>query len=169
MKLVVLSCILAAATSSLIAPLGIASPLALNAGLWNSAPLGLSPLALNAGLVNNAPLLAASNYRGPLSLAPGQPANIIAADGRPLDTLAVNLDRSAHITAQAVDGSGLRLLKKRSISPLVAPLAVNRVAISSIVAPSTLVSPLGLTSPAVIPGSIVSGPIGYANAPLIGW
>ena len=168
MKLVVLSCILAAATSSLIAPLGIASPLALNGGLLNGAPLGLSPLALNAGLVNGVPLLAASNYRGPLSLAPGQPANIIAADGRPLDTLAVNLDRSALIRAQALEGSRLRLLKKRSISPLVAPLAVNRVAVSSIVAPSTLVSPLGLTSPAVIPGSIITSPLGYGNVPIIG-
>ena len=169
MKLVVLSCILAAATSSLISPLGIASPLALNAGLWNSAPLGLSPIGLNAGLLNSAPLLAASNYRGPLSLAPGQPANIIAADGRPLDTLAVNLDRSAHITAQAVEGSGLRLLKKRSISPLIAPLAINRLGVSSVIAPSTIISPLGLTSPAVIHSSIIGGPLGYANAPVIGW
>ncbi|KAL4707700.1 hypothetical protein ACJJTC_014881 [Scirpophaga incertulas] len=66
----------------------------------------------------------ARNYRGPLSLAPGQPANILAADGRPLDTLSVNMDRAAHLTARAI--SGAHLLKKRSVplltsAPLVAP------------------------------------------------
>lgn len=66
------------------------------------------------------------NYRGPLSLAPGQPASILGADGRPLDTLDVNLDRASHLTAKAYAGSGIHLLKKRSAvftAPLTAPLA----------------------------------------------
>ncbi|XP_049874021.1 uncharacterized protein LOC126372355 [Pectinophora gossypiella] len=92
MKLVVLSCLMSAACASALLPLAY---------------------------TYSAPLLAPYNYRGPLSLAPGQPANILAADGRPLDTLDVNLDRSAHYTAKALDG-GLHLLKKRSLA--VAPL-----------------------------------------------
>ncbi|KAJ0178343.1 hypothetical protein K1T71_006166 [Dendrolimus kikuchii] len=99
MKLVVLSCILAAASAGLLAP--------------------VVPLAYSA------PVLLPSNYRGPLSLAPGQPANILAADGRPLDTLEVNLDRSAHLTAKALNS--LHLLKKRS-APLIAPLSTIAVA-----------------------------------------
>ncbi|CAH2039680.1 unnamed protein product, partial [Iphiclides podalirius] len=109
MKLVVLTCLLAAASAGLIAPLAY------------SAPFGYA-----AAIPYAAPLLAPSNYRGPLSLAPGQPANILGADGRPLDTLDVNLDRSAHITAKALN-NGFHLLKKRSvITPLISP--INRAA-----------------------------------------
>ncbi|XP_073947318.1 uncharacterized protein [Choristoneura fumiferana] len=111
MKLVVLSCLLAAASAGLLAPFAPFAPLA-----YSSAYI--------APYYN-------SNYRGPLSLAPGQPANILAADGRPLDTLDVNLDRSAHLTAKALEG-GVHLLKKRSapilaapIAPVVAPLAYS--------------------------------------------
>ncbi|KOB74590.1 putative cuticle protein [Operophtera brumata] len=96
MKLVVLSCVLAAASAS-----GLLAPFA---PLIYSAPLGLTPY----------------NYRGPFSLAPGQPANILGSDGRPLDTLDVNLDRSAHFTAKALDNVGLHVLKKRSAA-LIAP------------------------------------------------
>ncbi|XP_050671937.1 uncharacterized protein LOC126970197 [Leptidea sinapis] len=100
MKLVVLSCVLAAASAQ-----------------W------LSPIAYAA------PFYQPSIYRGPLSLAPGQPATILGSDGRPLDTLDVNLDRAAHLTTKALDG-GVHLLKKRSalITPyasLVAPLAYS--------------------------------------------
>ncbi|KPI97434.1 hypothetical protein RR46_09341 [Papilio xuthus] len=107
MKLVVLSCLLAAASASLLAPLAYSTP-----------------YAYPAALAYSAPLVAPYNYRGPLSLAPGQPANILAADGRPLDTLDVNLNRAAHYTAKALD-NGFHLLKKRSvITPVIAaPLA----------------------------------------------
>lgn len=101
MKLVVLSCVLAAASAT---------------GLWGVAPY---PYA--------APLLG-TNYRGPLSLAPGQPANVLGWDGRPLDTLDVNLDRSAHLVAKAYNGG--HLLKKRSVTPLIAPIA-GHVAVAS--------------------------------------
>lgn len=90
MKLVVLSCVLVAASAS-----GVFAPYA---PLVYSAPYGLAPY----------------NYRGPLSLAPGQPANVLGLDGRPLDTLDVNLDRAAHLTAKAFDNGGIHLLKKRS-------------------------------------------------------
>lgn len=125
-KLVVLSCVvaLAAAKPSAIAPwgLGLAGPLVAPAAV---APLGLA----GHGALWGAPALAAYNYRGPVSLAPGQPASILAADGRPLDTLSVNLDRAAHYTARAVDnaGHGLHLLKKRS-AVLGAPLAISHTA-----------------------------------------
>ncbi|CAG9793824.1 unnamed protein product [Diatraea saccharalis] len=92
MKLVVLSCLLAAVSAGVLTP--------------------IAPIAYTS-------FLAPSNYRGPLSLAPGQPANILAADGRPLDTLEVNLDRSAHLTAKALDG--LHILKKRSAPIFAAP------------------------------------------------
>ncbi|CAG5025701.1 unnamed protein product [Parnassius apollo] len=93
-KLVVLYCLLAATSAGFIAPLAYPAPLAYSATV-----------------------LASSNYRGPLSLAPGQPANILAADGRPLD---VNLDRAAHYTAKALN-NGFHLLKKRSvIAPIIA-------------------------------------------------
>ncbi|XP_068618509.1 uncharacterized protein [Battus philenor] len=107
MKLVVLSCVLAAASAGLIAPLAYS-------GQYSYA----APIAYSA------PLLAPYNYRGPLSLAPGQPANILAADGRPLDTLEVNLDRSAHYNAKALN-NGFHLLKKRSVvAPIIAaPIA----------------------------------------------
>lgn len=100
MKLVVLSCLMAAASAGLLTPYAPFAPLAYS-GAYISPYYG-------------------SNYRGPLSLAPGQPANILAADGRPLDTLDVNLDRSAHLTAKALDG-GIHLLKKRS-AQVIAPL-----------------------------------------------
>ncbi|XP_013172050.1 PREDICTED: uncharacterized protein LOC106121096 [Papilio xuthus] len=97
MKLVVFSCLLAAASAGIVAPLTYGA------------------------------FLAPGNYRGPVSLAPGQPASILAADGRPFDTLDVNLDRSAHYTAKALNG--FHLLKKRSIvAPVVAPIAAPIVA-----------------------------------------
>lgn len=99
MKLVVLSCILAAASAGIVAP--------------------IVPLAYTA------PVLLPSNYRGPLSLAPGQPANVLGSDGRPLDTLEVNLDRANHLTTKALDG--WHLLKKRS-APLIAPVSTIAVA-----------------------------------------
>ncbi|CAH0398712.1 unnamed protein product [Chilo suppressalis] len=131
-KLVVLSSLLALAAAS---PSGFG---ALGLGLGGLGWAGLaSPLAapiaapwapaVAAHGVAVAPAIAAApvlghayNYRGPLSLAPGQPANILAADGRPLDTLSVNLDRAAHLTARAVSGG--HLLRKRS-APILAPAA----------------------------------------------
>ncbi|CAK1586243.1 unnamed protein product [Parnassius mnemosyne] len=110
MKLVVLSCLLAAASAGLITP------------LTYSAPYGY--YGFGAPFAYSASLLAPHNYRGPLSLAPGQPANILGADGRPLDTLEVNLDRSAHLTAKALD-SGIHLLKKRSVAGLITPLTYS--------------------------------------------
>lgn len=105
-----------------------------------SAAVGL--IAPYSPLVYSAPLLApyGHNYRGPLSLAPGQPANVLAADGRPLDTLDVNLDRSAHFISKAY--AGAHLLKKRSIAvaPLVAPVPAARVAYAA-----PYVSSLGYT------------------------
>ncbi|CAH2039681.1 unnamed protein product, partial [Iphiclides podalirius] len=107
LKFVVLTYLLAAASAGVIAPLVYSAP--------GHTTLGYA-----------SPLLEPYNYRGPLSLAPGQPANILGSDGRPLDTLDVNLDRSAHITAKALS-NGFHLLKKRSILvPVVGP--INRVA-----------------------------------------
>lgn len=97
-KLVVLSCIVAASSAQYFGTFG-------------------APLAYSSYI---APY--SSNYRGPLSLAPGQPANVLGADGRPLDTLDVNLDKSAHLTAKAFEGAGIHLLKKRSAQLLAAPL-----------------------------------------------
>ncbi|KAM3966313.1 uncharacterized protein ACR2FA_012618 [Aphomia sociella] len=135
MKLVVLSCLLAAASAGLIT--------------------GIAPLAYSA------PLIAPYNYRGPLSLAPGQPANILASDGRPLDTLEVNLDRSAHLTAKALDG--LHLLKKRSAPLLAAPL--SRVALASpLIAPAASV----YAAPIAAPIATHISPISYA-APVVHW
>ncbi|XP_039755725.1 uncharacterized protein LOC120630538 [Pararge aegeria] len=148
-KLVVLSVALAVASAN---PSGIWGGLATP---WNAiaTPLGV-PLAgpiLGGSLAPIAPI-GAYNYRGPLSLAPGQPANILAADGRPLDTLSVNLDRAAHLTAKAIEGSG-HLLKKRSIvgAPLVAsPLAATPAAqLAGTAQPGSLaiaspIAPLGL-------------------------
>ncbi|CAH0729689.1 unnamed protein product, partial [Brenthis ino] len=124
-KLVVLSAILASAACK---PSGVAS-------LWGghlAAPWAAAvaaPLAAHvAAPIAAAPLapVGAYNYRGPLSLAPGQPANILAHDGRPLDTLSVNVDRAVHYTAKALDPAahgwhGAHLLGKRSV---VAPWAV---------------------------------------------
>ncbi|XP_035446934.2 uncharacterized protein LOC118273870 [Spodoptera frugiperda] len=134
LKLVVLSCLVAAAAAGALLP--YAAPLAYTAPLAYSAPFAYS-----------APILApyAPNYRGPLSLAPGQPANILGADGRPLDTLDVNLDRSAHYTAKALDNAGLHILKKRS-APLIAPSA-----------------PFAYAAPVVAPyGSNYRGPLSLA-------
>lgn len=119
-KLVVLSCVVAAASA---------------VGLWGVAPY---PYA--------APLLG-SNYRGPLSLAPGQPANVLGWDGRPLDTLDVNLDRSAHLVAKAYNGA--HILKKRSVTPLIAPIDGHiAVAPAPLIAPSV---PFGHISPYYAP------------------
>ncbi|XP_013190517.2 uncharacterized protein LOC106134920 [Amyelois transitella] len=127
MKLVVLSCLMAAVSASGLAAI---------------------PLAYTA------PLIAPSNYRGPLSLAPGQPANILAADGRPLDTLEVNLDRSAHLTAKALDSwNGVHLLKKRSVA-VAAPLLASPV------------RTVALTHAPLIAPSIYSAPIATHISPL---
>ncbi|CAF4908785.1 unnamed protein product [Pieris macdunnoughi] len=134
MKLVVLSCVLAAASAT---------------GLFGGYLSPYAPLAYAA------PYYQPYNYRGPLSLAPGQPANILAADGRPLDTLEVNLDRSAHLTAKALD-SGIHLLKKRSVfaTHLIAPYAPLAYA-APLLAPSNYRGPLSLApgQPANILGS----------------
>ncbi|XP_013172094.1 PREDICTED: uncharacterized protein LOC106121132 [Papilio xuthus] len=127
-KLVVLSSVLAlvAANPSGLAPWGAWGH---GWGLGLAAPLlGAAHGALAAPVAAPIPIapagLRAYNYRGPISLAPGQPANILATDGRPLDTLSVNLDRSAHLTARALEHAGGHLLRKRS-APLLAaaPLA----------------------------------------------
>lgn len=115
-------------SAAFIAPITapIATPLAYSASLAYSAPL-----AYSARLAYSAPLYQPYNYRGPLSLAPGQPANILGADGRPLDTLDVNLDRSAHLTAKAL--SGEHILKKRS-APFIAPISTVAVARTPLIA-----------------------------------
>ncbi|XP_023936689.2 cuticle protein 16.5-like [Bicyclus anynana] len=155
-KLVVLSAALAVASASpsgLLGLGGLISP-------WNAAiaaPLAApiaSPLALSlvAPLAALAPI-GAPNYRGPLSLAPGQPANILGADGRPLDTLSVNLDRAAHLTAKAIEGSG-HLLKKRSIGAplaLAAPLAASPLIASPLAASPLIASPLAAARLAASP------------------
>ncbi|XP_075978649.1 uncharacterized protein LOC142978203 [Anticarsia gemmatalis] len=143
-KLVVLSVVLAVAAAKPgalglagLAPwggLGLGGHLGLGAHLGAvaaplAAPVVAAPLA-HAGpaVAVAAPLHgAAYNYRGPLSLAPGQPANIVAHDGRPLDTLSVNVDRALHYTARAVDGAHGHLLGKRS-APLLAPAAWSHAA-----------------------------------------
>ncbi|XP_047503617.1 uncharacterized protein LOC125048780 [Pieris napi] len=153
-KLVVLSVTLALTSATGLAPLGLgwgapwgaplgahlrAAPLA--AAIAAPALVGPAAIAAPLGLGHSA-----YNYRGPLSLAPGQPANILAADGRPLDTLSVNLDRAAHYTARALDGG--HLLKKRSIlAPAVAWSHAARVdwPAARIVGPA--VAPLGLAAP----------------------
>ncbi|CAH0729688.1 unnamed protein product, partial [Brenthis ino] len=152
-KLVVLSVAVAlvAAEPSVIAPLWgghLAAPLVagpLAAGLV--APVG----AAIAAPVAAAPLapvpIGVGNYRGPLSLAPGQPANVLAVDGRPLDTLDVNVDRAVHYTAKALNG--VHLLKKRSLvapwgAPIGLPLAARVVAPAPIaVAAAAPVATLG--------------------------
>ncbi|CAH2240318.1 uncharacterized protein LOC120630502 [Pararge aegeria] len=152
-KLVVLSVALAVASAN---PSGIWGGLATP---WNAAiaaPLGLglaAPLAA-APLAAVAPV-GAYNYRGPLSLAPGQPANILAADGRPLDTLSVNLDRAVHLNAKAVEGHG-HWLKKRSVvgAPLIAaPWAAPVVALTH-------------SSRIDIPAARLIAPVGIAAAPI---
>ncbi|CAG5025698.1 unnamed protein product [Parnassius apollo] len=160
-KLMVLSSVLAlaAANPSAIAPwsltgLGLASP-------WVGAVHG----PITAPWAIAAPALRPYNYRGPLSLAPGQPASILATDGRPLDTLSVNLDRSAHLTARALDHGGVHLLKKRS-APLLAaaPLATAWSHSARLDIPTTRwVAPTPLAIPA-------TGHVGW-RAPLasLGW
>ncbi|VVD01329.1 unnamed protein product [Leptidea sinapis] len=146
-KLVVLSVTLALAAAS---PSGLA-PVGLGWGAWGG-PWG-APLA--APLVAAAPWVGHGyNYRGPLSLAPGQPASILAADGRPLDTLSVNLDRAAHYTARALDGG--HLLKKRSVlaAPAVAWSHSSRVdwPAARIVAPvAVAAAPLAAIHAPVVP------------------
>ncbi|CAH0584217.1 unnamed protein product [Chrysodeixis includens] len=135
LKLVVLCSVLAAAAAS-----GLYAPLAYTA-----------PLAYSAALVTPY----GSNYRGPLSLAPGQPANILAADGRPLDTLDVNLDRSAHFTAKALNG-GLHFLKKRS-APLIAPYAH----VAAVAPLAAYTAPLAYAAP-VVAASNYRGPLSLA-------
>ncbi|XP_069359273.1 uncharacterized protein [Maniola hyperantus] len=128
-KLVVLSCILAAASAS---------------AVFNSY---VSPIA---SLAYSTPLFQPYNYRGPLSLAPGQPANILGADGRPLDTLDVNQDRAAHFTAKALD-NGFHLLKKRSVA-VVAPYAAQPIlpyAASITPYAASYVAPLAYSTPYV--------------------
>lgn len=143
-KLVVLSCVLAATSAS---------------SLFGGYVAPFSPLAYAA------PFWEPSNYRGPLSLAPGQPANILGADGRPLDTLDVNLDRSAHFTAKALD-NGFHILKKRSVvSPFIAPYAAPYVApyAASYVAPyaASYAAPLAYSAPLLQPYNY-RGPLSLA-------
>ncbi|CAG9087976.1 unnamed protein product [Plutella xylostella] len=176
-KLVVLSTLMAAATASVVGPwglgplgvghLGLAGPLGLGGHLGLGVPALAAPLAVGHwGGVSVAPAIGAYNYRGPLSLAPGQPANILAADGRPLDTLSVNLDRAAHITAKAVSGAHGHLLKKRSAplwGPAVAVSHSSRIDLPARVlapAPLALAAPghLGLAGPLVGPYGV--GPLG---------
>ncbi|XP_038206187.1 uncharacterized protein LOC119828165 isoform X2 [Zerene cesonia] len=128
MKLVVLSCVLAAASATNLLA-GYVAP-------WAYA----------------APLIQPYNYRGPLSLAPGQPANILGADGRPLDTLDVNLDRSAHLTAKALD-NGIHLLKKRSV--VAAPIA------AAYAAPFAYSAPFAYAAPLIQPSNY-RGPLSLA-------
>ncbi|XP_038206249.1 uncharacterized protein LOC119828219, partial [Zerene cesonia] len=122
-----------------------------------AAPLAYtSPLAYSAPIAYVTPLIQPSNYRGPLSLAPGQPANILAADGRPLDTLDVNLDRAAHYTAEALNGA--HILKKRSaflapVAPVVGHVAVARAPLIASTyayrAPITRINHISYASPVV--------------------
>lgn len=138
MKLVVLSCLMAAVSASVVAPyasIAAITPFAYSAPwLWND-----------------------NNYRGPLSLAPGQPANILGSDGRPLDTLEVNQDRAAHIAKSY----GIHFLKKRS-AQLITP--VNHVAVAGarLISPAT---PITYTAPWA--GASL-GPYTY-TAPLVHW
>lgn len=148
MKLVVLSCLLATAAAG-----GVLAPLAYTA-----------PFAYTAPLAYTAPWLTPSNYRGPLSLAPGQPANILGSDGRPLDTLDVNLDRSAHFTAKAIEGSGLHLLKKRS-APLIAPVAFKSIA----VAPTRFIANAAFPYSAPLLSTHIPARYAYANGPFLQW
>nr|AER27821.1 cuticular protein 11 [Antheraea yamamai] len=138
MKLVVLSCLMAAASAGVVAPI---APIA-----------AISPFAYSAPFIWND-----NNYRGPLSLAPGQPANILGSDGRPLDTLEVNQDRAAHIAKSL----GFHVLKKRSAA-LIAPVSSVGVAGASLISPAT---PITYTAPWA--GARLA-PISY-TAPLLHW
>lgn len=188
-KLVVLSCTLALAVAkpSGLAPYGFGWPGAL-AAPWGAslagpviAPLAAAhiaaPLAVHAPAVAAAPALAAYNYRGPLSLAPGQPANILANDGRPLDTLSVNLDRAAHYTARALDPAGAHIIGKRS-APLLGAAWSHAARVdyptARLVAPVAHIglaaavpaAPLGVHGVAVGPWG--AGPLGWPAARPLG-
>lgn len=134
LNFVVLSCLMAAASAALIAP--------------------IAPIVPFSPLTYGAPVFWNNNYRGPLSLAPGQPANILGADGRPLDTLEVNQDRAANIAKSL----GFHVLKKRS-AQLIATLSIPyAVAHSSFISPGTR---LAYTAPHF-------GPITY-TAPVLNY
>ncbi|XP_023936743.1 uncharacterized protein LOC112044958 [Bicyclus anynana] len=160
-KLVVLSVLaVASANPSGVWGAGWGGPLAAGWGAgWGHAGVA-APLAVAAPVAAVAAPVGAYNYRGPLSLAPGQPANILAADGRPLDTLSVNLDRAVHLTAKAVEGRG-HWLRKRSIGAalIAAPLA-------SWAAPAVAVS---TSSRVDIPAARVIAPVGVTAAPIAPW
>ncbi|XP_045495614.1 uncharacterized protein LOC123694266 [Colias croceus] len=134
MKLVVLSCVLAAASAAHLLPSYVAP--------WAYAT----------------PLIQPYNYRGPLSLAPGQPANILGADGRPLDTLDVNLDRSAHLTAKALE-NGFHVLKKRSV--YAAPLPAAYAAPLAYSAHFAYSAPVAFAAPLIQPSNY-RGPLSLA-------
>ncbi|GBP35106.1 hypothetical protein EVAR_28304_1 [Eumeta japonica] len=122
------------------------------------APIAYSAPAIAAPITYAAPVVTPSNYRGPLSLAPGQPANVLGSDGRPLDTLEVNLDRSAHLTAKALDGTGIHLLKKRSVvatapvltHTIAAPIAYSAPIATPLAYSTPVISPLTYAAPAVV-------------------
>ncbi|OWR52796.1 putative cuticle protein [Danaus plexippus plexippus] len=110
----------------------------------------------------SAPLWQPYNYRGPLSLAPGQPASILGSDGRPLDTLDVNLDRSAHLTAKALD-SGIHLLKKRSVVAI-APVSTVAVARTPLIASHySYAAPIAAAPIAAAPLSPITYAAHYAH------
>lgn len=149
MKIVVLSLAVALVVAEPIAP------------LWGghlAAPLVAGPLAAVAAPVVGAAVapvpVGLGNYRGPLSLAPGQPANILAVDGRPLDTLDVNIDRAVHYNAKALNSLGVHLLKKRSlVGPLVAPVGLPLA--------SRLIAPAPLAVAGVHSGVVAAGPVAW--------
>ncbi|KAL0872010.1 hypothetical protein ABMA27_004450 [Loxostege sticticalis] len=188
-KLVVLSSVLAltaAAPSAIGLGLGwggwgwgghLAGPVAAAAPLVAHAAPAVA-VAAGPAVALGAPLHGAYNYRGPLSLAPGQPASILAADGRPLDTLSVNADKVVHYTARAVNnGHGAHILGKRSAPLLAAPAvawshsarvdyparlvapAVPALAAHALAAPA-LAAPLGWRA-GVAPWGV--GPLGHAG------
>ncbi|OWR52799.1 putative cuticular protein [Danaus plexippus plexippus] len=138
-KLVVLFGLIALASGSGIAPLWgshLAAPLA---APWAAA----GHVAVAAGPVG------AYNYRGPLSLGHGQPASILAADGRPLDTLSVNVDKAVHYTAKALEG-GHWLGKRSIVAPLAAaPLAWSHAAVAApVIAPAHIgIAPVARVAP----------------------
>lgn len=136
-KLVVLFALFAdaAAAPSVLSPLGL--------GWRLVAPEAIPIIASIAA----APIVAASKYRGPLSFPPGLFANTLAANGRPLDTLSVNLNHAAHYTARAVENAGIHLLKKRA-TPWVANNETARIDDAIIVARAPLATtiPLGLAN-----------------------
>ncbi|CAH2240323.1 jg25867 [Pararge aegeria aegeria] len=143
-SLVVLSVVLAISAANPISfwAAGLGSSLSSS---WTSpsAAIIASPFAP----VGPAASIGAYNYRGPLSLAPGQPANILAADGRPLDTLSVNLDRAVHNTARALEGSGQRLQKRSLVAAT--NLAAANLAATNVAAANLAVNNLSAANLAV--------------------